>query len=196
MYQIIIIIHVLLGLSVIGFVIVQHGKGADAGAAFGSASSGSVFGAQGSSSFLSRTTAILAALFFATSLGLAILSSYQEGEIDLINASSTEEGEVVADVPLIDSADNEAVVDGIPAVNPAADGADQHPQPAQVIIPEVNQPEAEVVIPDPNQLEAEVIIPDNNQTEAEVVIPDNNQLEAEVIIPDDNKTGVETVIPE
>jgi protein translocase SecG subunit len=56
MYQIIIIGHMVVGLAVIGLVLIQHGKGADAGAAFGSGSSGTVFGAQGSASFLSRTT--------------------------------------------------------------------------------------------------------------------------------------------
>ncbi|MCF7971255.1 MAG: preprotein translocase subunit SecG, partial [Methylococcaceae bacterium] len=74
MYQIIIIGHMVVGLAVIGLVLIQHGKGADAGAAFGSGSSGTVFGAQGSASFLSRTTGILAAVFFSTSLALAILS--------------------------------------------------------------------------------------------------------------------------
>ncbi|KAF3982456.1 MAG: preprotein translocase subunit SecG [Methylococcales symbiont of Hymedesmia sp. n. MRB-2018] len=114
MYQAIIIVHVLLGLSVIGFVLIQQGKGADAGAAFGSASSGSVFGAQGASNFLSRTTAILATLFFATSLGLAILSSYQEDEVNFMDAPEIEE--VLADVPLIDSADNEPVSESIPVI--------------------------------------------------------------------------------
>ncbi len=76
MYQIVIIGHVLVGLAVIGLVLIQHGKGADAGAAFGSGSSGSVFGAQGSSSFLSRATGILAAVFFSTSLGLAVMSGH------------------------------------------------------------------------------------------------------------------------
>ncbi len=60
----------LVAVSICGFVLLQHGKGADMGAAFGSGSSGSLFGAAGSANFLSRTTAILAALFFASSLGL------------------------------------------------------------------------------------------------------------------------------
>jgi preprotein translocase subunit SecG len=76
LYQVIIIFHVLLGVGIVGLVLMQHGKGADAGAAFGSGSSGTVFGAQGSASFLSRTTAIFAALFFTTSLGLAVLGGY------------------------------------------------------------------------------------------------------------------------
>jgi preprotein translocase subunit SecG len=63
-------LHVLTALAVCGFVLLQHGKGADMGAAFGSGSSGSLFGAAGSANFLSRTTAILAAVFFSTSVAL------------------------------------------------------------------------------------------------------------------------------
>ena len=64
------ILHLLVAAAICGFVLLQHGKGADMGAAFGSGSSGSLFGAAGSANFLSRTTAILAAIFFASSLGL------------------------------------------------------------------------------------------------------------------------------
>lgn len=67
--------HLLVGVSIIGLVLLQHGKGADMGAAFGSGASGSLFGATGSANFLSRTTGVLAALFFATSLGLTYLAS-------------------------------------------------------------------------------------------------------------------------
>lgn len=72
---IILLVHVLAALGVIGLVLMQHGKGADMGAAFGSGASGSLFGATGSANFLSRTTAILAAVFFVTSLSLAYLAS-------------------------------------------------------------------------------------------------------------------------
>lgn len=75
LFSIVLTVHVLVGLSVIGLVLMQHGKGADMGAAFGSGSSGSLFGASGSANFLSRTTAVLASVFFATSLGLSYLSS-------------------------------------------------------------------------------------------------------------------------
>jgi len=69
------ILHILIAATVVGLVLLQHGKGADMGAAFGSGSSGSLFGAAGSANFLSRTTAILAAVFFATSLGLTYLGT-------------------------------------------------------------------------------------------------------------------------
>jgi len=69
--------HILVGLAVIGLVLMQHGKGADMGAAFGGGSSGSLFGATGSANFLSRATAVLATIFFLTSLGLAYMASKQ-----------------------------------------------------------------------------------------------------------------------
>jgi preprotein translocase subunit SecG len=68
-------LHVIAALSIIGLVLLQHGKGADVGAAFGSGTSGSLFGSAGSANFLSRATAILAVVFFVTSLGLTYLSS-------------------------------------------------------------------------------------------------------------------------
>ncbi|MBA2660466.1 MAG: preprotein translocase subunit SecG [Nitrosospira sp.] len=71
------VVHVLSAISVIVLVLLQHGKGADMGAAFGSGSSGSLFGASGSANFLSRMTGGLAALFFITSLGLTYLSSHK-----------------------------------------------------------------------------------------------------------------------
>ena len=75
MQTIILIIHVLVGAGVIGLVLLQHGKGADMGAAFGSGSAGSLFGSSGAANFLSRSTGVLAAVFFVTSLGLTFLSA-------------------------------------------------------------------------------------------------------------------------
>ena len=75
LFSTVLLIHVLAAIGVIGLVLVQHGKGADMGAAFGSDASGSLFGATGSANFLSRTTAILAAVFFVTSLSLAFIAS-------------------------------------------------------------------------------------------------------------------------
>jgi len=71
----VLVLHVLTALAVCGFVLLQHGKGADMGAAFGSGSSGSLFGAAGSANFLSRTTAILATVFFVTSVALTYFGS-------------------------------------------------------------------------------------------------------------------------
>ena len=74
-YSLLLTFHILVGLTLIGLVLIQHGKGADMGAAFGSGSSGSLFGASGSANFMSRTTGVLAAIFFATSLSLTYLAS-------------------------------------------------------------------------------------------------------------------------
>jgi len=71
----VLVIHILAALALVGLVLLQHGKGADVGAAFGSGASGSLFGASGSANFLSRTTAILALVFFVTSLGLTFFST-------------------------------------------------------------------------------------------------------------------------
>src|SRR5512135_29631 len=79
------IVHVIVAVTVIALVLLQHGKGADMGAAFGSGSAGSLFGASGSANFLSRSTAVLASLFFLTSLGLAYMyanPSQQQGVMD------------------------------------------------------------------------------------------------------------------
>ncbi len=71
MQSILVVVHLFVAVGLVGLVLIQHGKGADAGAAFGSGASGTVFGARGSGSFLTRATAILALLFFLTSLTLA-----------------------------------------------------------------------------------------------------------------------------
>lgn len=75
--NIILVFHVLVAVGLIILVLLQQGKGADAGAAFGAGASGTVFGSKGSASFLTRTTGILATLFFITSLSLAYLANKQ-----------------------------------------------------------------------------------------------------------------------
>lgn len=111
MYQFIIILQVLFGLGIIGLVLIQQGKGADAGAAFGSGASGSVFGAQGSASFLSRATAILAVFFFSTSLGLAVLIGHRDEAKDLMDIPEVEQG--MNDVPLVSGSDEPMKVPSI-----------------------------------------------------------------------------------
>ena len=75
--KLVIVLHILIALGIIGLVLIQHGKGADMGAAFGGGSSGSLFGATGSANFLSRLTAALATLFFISSLGLSYFATHQ-----------------------------------------------------------------------------------------------------------------------
>jgi preprotein translocase subunit SecG len=74
---ILLVIHVIIAAAIIGLVLLQHGKGADMGASFGSGSSGSLFGASGSANFLSRTTAILATVFFISSLVLTYVYAHK-----------------------------------------------------------------------------------------------------------------------
>lgn len=108
----ILVIHVLVALGIIGLVLLQHGKGADVGAAFGSGASGSLFGASGTANFLSRTTAILAVVFFLTSLGLTIFS-----------ARRTEEKGVMATQP--------APVQPLPGQIPAPSAPASKPAPSE-----------------------------------------------------------------
>ncbi|QGZ38851.1 preprotein translocase subunit SecG [Pseudoduganella flava] len=75
LFNLIVVVQVLSALAIIGLVLMQHGKGADMGAAFGSGASGSLFGATGSSNFLSKSTALAAAVFFAATLGLALMAN-------------------------------------------------------------------------------------------------------------------------
>jgi preprotein translocase subunit SecG len=81
----VLIVHVLIAVGIIGLVLLQRGKGAEAGAAFGSGSSATVFGARGSANFLSRSTAVLAALFFMTSLGLAYLGAQRKPPASILD---------------------------------------------------------------------------------------------------------------
>jgi preprotein translocase subunit SecG len=90
---VLIVLHVLVALAIIGLVLLQHGKGADMGSGFGGGASGSLFGATGSANFLSRTTAVLAALFFILSLALAYTATRKPAEegggvIDVIRKQS------------------------------------------------------------------------------------------------------------
>ena len=75
MFNLVVIIQVISALTIIGLVLLQHGKGADMGAAFGSGASGSLFGATGSSNFMSKSTGVAAAVFFSATLALAYISA-------------------------------------------------------------------------------------------------------------------------
>lgn len=91
-FTVIIVVQVISALTIIGLVLLQHGKGADMGAAFGSGASGSLFGATGSSNFLSKSTGIAAAIFFAATLALAYMgnrhSTLTGGVMDNISPST------------------------------------------------------------------------------------------------------------
>ena len=82
MYQLLLIIHVLIAIAVIGLVLIQHGKGADIGASFGSGASNTVFGSQGTGSFLFKLTGVLALSFFVTSVILSSMVARQYQKAD------------------------------------------------------------------------------------------------------------------
>jgi preprotein translocase subunit SecG len=117
---IVLIAHTVIALLIIVLVLLQRGKGADAGAAFGSGASATVFGSQGSSNFFSRTTAILAASFFVSSLSLAYLSSQQADTPDSLVESivDTDSGEssVVIDEMAPAITDNNLSLDVMPSI--------------------------------------------------------------------------------
>ena len=88
LFAVVLSAHVVIAALMVGLILIQHGKGADAGAAFGSGASGTVFGSRGSASFLTRSTAILATLFFITSLTLAYIGANRNAPEDIINKIS------------------------------------------------------------------------------------------------------------
>ena len=89
--SILLVIQVLLSISLIGLILIQHGKGADAGAAFGSGASATVFGSRGSGNFLSRMTTIVAILFFIVCLSLAYVSSHRADPANTRQSVTTQE---------------------------------------------------------------------------------------------------------
>lgn len=106
MYSLILVVNVLSGLGVIGLVLMQHGKGADMGAAFGSGSSGSLFGATGSSNFLSKATGILAAVFFITCLGLNYLAGSQTHAGSVVDSIKVEQKSEVPTAPTVPTSES------------------------------------------------------------------------------------------
>ena len=89
--SILLIVQVILSICLIVLILMQHGKGADAGAAFGSGASSTVFGARGSGNFLSRATGIIAALFFVVCMSLAYIASHREGPSSIMESVTTME---------------------------------------------------------------------------------------------------------
>jgi len=119
------VVHLLVAVAICGFVLLQHGKGADMGAAFGSGSSGSVFGAAGSANFLSRTTAVLATVFFLSSLGLTWYGATKSTSRDVMQQG------VMGTLPAPEKAsDVPASPSGFGAGAPAGEPAKAAPAPA------------------------------------------------------------------
>ncbi|MCR9185939.1 MAG: preprotein translocase subunit SecG [Halieaceae bacterium] len=121
MEQIILIVHLLIALAIIGLIMLQQGKGADVGASFGAGASQTLFGSAGSSNVLTKSTAWLVVLFFATSFGLAMLASQKTqvvDDLDLVIPAAEERMAPVldSDLPTVDNAEPaaEAAADDVP----------------------------------------------------------------------------------
>ena len=119
MYQVLMVVHVVIALAIVGLVMLQQGRGADAGAGFGGASN-SVFGARGAASFLSRSTAIMATLFFITSLSLAYLAGNLDNKSQDIMDVPVTESPAKRDLPPVSIQPMAPPKSDVPAVAPPA----------------------------------------------------------------------------
>lgn len=121
--SILLVAQVLLSITLIALILMQHGKGADAGAAFGSGASATVFGARGSGNFLSKTTAVIAILFFIVCLSLAYLAANREGPDSIMDSVTAIENESrqqdtgPLDLPPADESGAASGVSDLPPVN-------------------------------------------------------------------------------
>lgn len=131
MEQLVIVVHVLLSIGIIGLVLLQQGKGAEMGASFGSGASQTLFGSAGTGNLFSHATAILAALFFATSIGLALLGKHKMGMI----------GDAGVPSAAVIESHNKSVAGDVPAAEPAvAPAADVPAAPATETAPAADVP--------------------------------------------------------
>lgn len=108
MQSVVLIVHLLAAVGLVGLILIQQGKGADMGAAFGAGASGTVFGSQGAGSFITRSTSILAATFFVTSLALA----YFSGQV--VSSKSVTESVIAAPAPVVEQ--QKATAEDLPMV--------------------------------------------------------------------------------
>ena len=114
MFTVILALHIIVAIVMIGLILIQHGKGADAGASFGAGASGTVFGAAGSANFLTRATAALAVTFFITSLTLAVHARKQAiaqntlQPVETLSTPATDSNETVPAAPATTSTDDTA----------------------------------------------------------------------------------------
>lgn len=107
MHTFLVILQVLTAIALVGLILLQHGKGADAGAAFGSGASGTVFGSRGTANFLSRATAWLATVFFATSLALAYLVHGQKESTSVVDTVQQDAPATAQPMPVVPSTGEE-----------------------------------------------------------------------------------------
>jgi preprotein translocase subunit SecG len=121
---IVLVAHVGIALMIIGLVLLQRGKGADAGTGFGAGASGTVFGARGSATFFSRMTGVLATFFFVTSLTLAYLATQQTAPATLLE--STPAPQSAAPLPAVVPSPTESELPELPETAPAEPANEQN----------------------------------------------------------------------
>ncbi|MCG8486988.1 MAG: preprotein translocase subunit SecG [Chromatiales bacterium] len=149
MQTILTVFHIFLAVGVVGLILIQHGKGADMGAAFGSGASGTVFGSKGSASFLTRATAILATLFFVTSMVMAYFAAQTNEPEGLMENMGT--------APVIEAPAPESDLPAVPGGSsdlPSVPAADSVPQVQSEEMPPVQTSEsatASEVMAEPSQ---------------------------------------------
>jgi preprotein translocase subunit SecG len=151
MQTILIVFHLFLAIGLIGLILIQHGKGADMGAAFGSGASGTVFGSKGSASFLTRLTAGMATLFFITSMVMAYFAAQRDDGNAVLDALEQTQGQEVplqpqTDLPPMPEAANDvpmAAPSDLPVAPPAVEAEAPSDLPAAAAAPESMDQSAE-----------------------------------------------------
>jgi preprotein translocase subunit SecG len=127
MYEILLVVFLVVSVALIGLILIQHGKGADMGASFGAGASGTVFGSAGSANFLTRTTAVLATLFFVVAMSLAYMVAHRDKTVTDVATEIKEKTEKKTQEPLVPVDEAAPSVDdrAVPADEPATDSLPQ-----------------------------------------------------------------------
>lgn len=123
MESVIIFVHVIAAIAITGLVLIQQGKGADMGASFGSGASQTIFGSSGSGNVLTKSTSIMAVVFFVTSLGLAVLAR-QQADLSIDNSGLIENLDEITAQQEAAAISASQALDDIPVLNDAADDSD------------------------------------------------------------------------
>jgi preprotein translocase subunit SecG len=187
------VIHLFLAIGLIGLILIQHGRGADAGAAFGSGASATVFGARGSGSFLSRTTAVLATLFFVTSVVMAYYAQRVEAPAGLMDGAAEA---VRVDIPAAPGA--RGVSGDVPTPGPAGIPV-QVPAgvQTQVHAPVAVQTPVPMPVQVPAQVEVPLVVPNPVQVpDAQIQAPAQDPMTSQAIAPSEVPAATVAPMPE
>ena len=194
MQTILTIVQVFLSIALIALVLIQHGRGADAGAAFGSGASATVFGSRGSSSFLSRATGILAALFFLTSMALAYYAAQGGKPAGLMDSADGMQAKVSATespipVPPVPQSQGSGEVPVVPGVESRSPISDVPVAPGVAPVPVESKPLVAPVEPTPAANHRAAELPAAEPARDEATKPETSKQEQE-------KSATTTVVPQ